>query len=281
MLVKDLMSTPVYIVSPEENVARARNLMLKHRIGRIVVAEGSTPIGIVTKKDLSRRLDQAEPQWRRRPIDNIPIKHVMSESLISLYPEATPVQAAELMIENDISGLPVVKGDALIGIVTKWDMIGYYSKLDIPTMVKEIMTKEVVTVHRHHTISHILYELEENAADRAVVIEGNGMPVGIITRSNLAFTKMYGARGDLPRKDVSMTRKDSYGGLKRYRYIREVPLVAEDIMSAPLITIGSEEPAVEAAKIMVRERINGIPVLNSEIQGMVTGADIIKAIRRG
>ncbi len=279
MKIKDIMSSPVYVVSPDENVARARNLMLRHKIGRLVIIENNKPIGIVTKKDISRRLNQAEPQWRRRPIDHIPIRKVMTESLITIFPDATPRQLAELMIENNIGGLPVVnsKGE-VTGIVTKWDLIRYFSELDLPLKVKELKIEPALTVHRHHTISHILHELDANSTDRAVVLEDNDMPVGIITSSNLAFTEMKDKKGGLPQKEIKMTRKESAAGKKQYRYISEVPLVAEDIMSCPLITIKSDDLATYAAGIMVKERINGLPVLGNGIMGIMTGDNIVKSI---
>lgn len=96
MKIKEIMSSPVYVVSPDETVARARNLMLRHKIGRLVLIENNKPIGIVTKKDIGRRLNQAEPQWRRRPIDHIPIRQVMTESLITIFPDASPRQSQNL-----------------------------------------------------------------------------------------------------------------------------------------------------------------------------------------
>lgn len=279
MKIKDIMSSPVYVVSPDETVARARNLMLRHKIGRLVIIHDNKPIGIVTKKDISRRLNQAEPQWRRRPIDHIPIRKVMTESLITIFPDATPRQLAELMIENNIGGLPVVnnKGE-VIGIVTKWDLIRYFSELTLPLKVKDMKIEPALTVHRHHTISHILHELDVNLMDRAVVLEGKDMPVGIITSSNLTFTEMKSKTGGLPQKEIKMTRKESAAGKKQYRYINEVPLVAEDIMSSPLLTVKSDDPATYAAGIMVKERINGLPVLGNGIMGILTGDNIIKSI---
>ena len=279
MKIKEIMSSPVYVVSPDENVARARNLMLRHKIGKLVIVENNKPIGIVTKKDISRRLDQAEPQWRRRPIDNIPIRNVMTESLITIFPDATPVQLAELMSENNISGLPVVNSrNEIIGIVTRWDLIRYFSELDLELKVKDLKIEPALTVHRHHTISHILYELESNSTDRAVVFEDNDKPVGIITNSNLAFTEMKSKTGDLPHKEIKMTRKESPAGRKQYRYIQDMPLVAEDIMSAPLISVKSEDLATDAARVMVKERINGVPVFGNGIMGILTGDNIVKAI---
>jgi CBS domain-containing protein len=279
MKIKEIMSSPVYVVSPEETVARARNLMLRHKIGRLVIIEGNKPIGVVTKKDISRRLDQAEPQWRRRPIDHIPIRKVMTESLITIFPDATPKQLAELMRDNNISGLPVVNNkNEVIGVVTKWDLIRYFSELPLELKVRDLKIEPALTVHRHHTISHILYELQINSSDRAVVLEDNDMPVGIITSSNLTFTEMQNKTGDLPQKEIKMTRKESYAGKKQYRYVRDMPLVAEDIMSSPLITVKSDDLATYAAGIMVKERINGLPVIGNGIMGILTGDNIVSSI---
>ena len=279
MKIREIMSSPVYVISPDETVARARNLMLRHKIGRLVLIENNKPIGIVTKKDISRRLNQAEPQWRRRPIDSIPIRQVMTESLITIYPDATPKQLSELMVENNIGGLPVVNNkDEVIGIVTKWDLIKYFSGLPLDMKVKDMKIEPAITVHRHHTISHIIYELDENSSDRAVVLEDNDKPVGIITSSNLAFTEMKGKTGGLPQKEIKMTRKESFAGNKQNRYIREVPLVAEDIMSSPLIIVNIEEKATYAAGIMVKEKINGVPVVGNGVMGILTGENIVNAI---
>ncbi|HMB46618.1 MAG TPA: CBS domain-containing protein [Candidatus Methanoperedens sp.] len=279
MKIKDIMSAPVYVVSPDETVARARNLMLRHKIGRLVIIEDNKPIGMVTKKDIVKRLNQAEPQWRRRPIDDIPVRKVMTESLITIFPDATPRQLAELMTENNIGGLPVVNNkDEVIGIATKWDLIRYFSKLELDLKVKDMKIEPALTVHRHHTISHIIHELQANSIDRAIVLEDNDKPVGIITNSNLTFTEMKDKTGGLPQKVIKMTRKDSSAGRKQNRYVDEVPLVAEDIMSSPIVNVNSEELATVAAGLMVKERINGLSVIGNGVMGILTGENIIKTI---
>jgi CBS domain-containing protein len=279
MKIKDIMSAPVYVVSPDENVARARNLMLRHKIGRLVIVEDNKPIGIVTKKDITRRLSQAEPQWRRRPIDDIPVRKVMTESLITIFPDATPRQLAELMSENNIGGLPVVNNkDEVMGIVTKWDLIKYFSKLELDLKVKDLKINPALTVHRHHTISHIIHELQANSIDRAIVLEDNDKPVGIITNSNLTFTEMKDKAGNLPQKEIKMTRKESSAGRKQNRYINEVPLVAEDIMTSPVVSVTGEDLATYAAGLMVKERINGLSVIGNGVMGILTGDNIIQIL---
>lgn len=279
MKIKDIMSAPVFVVSPDETVARARNLMLRHKIGRLVIIEDNKPIGIVTKKDIVKRLNQAEPQWRRRPIDDIPVRKVMTESMITIFPDATPKQLAELMTENNIGGLPVVNNkEEVIGIATKWDLIRYFSKLEIDLKVRDLQIDPALTVHRHHTISHIIHELQANSMDRAIVLEDNDKPVGIITNSNLTFTEMKDKTGGLPQKVIKMTRKESAAGRKQNRYVNEVPLVAEDIMSSPVVTVNNDDLATYAAGLMVKERINGLSVTGNGVLGILTGENIIKTI---
>jgi len=267
--------------------------MLKYNISRLVVIKEKLsekessksseviPIGIVTKADISHRLDQAEPQWRRRPIANIPISVIMTHDPITIYPEATPKQAAELLLENKISGIPVVKSESdnnIIGIVTKLDLIRYYSTLENNSGVKDIMDDFFVTVHRHHSISHVIHEMKSNDVDRVIVIDDNNKPVGIITTTNLALHKMTNPKGGLPQKDVKMARKNRDGGEKTFRSIKEVSIVAEDVMSEPIITLDENSKAVEAAEIMVDKHINGIPIVNNEIIGIVYAQKIIAKI---
>lgn len=290
MKVKEIMSAPVYSIGSDEPISRARNLMLKHSISRLVVVKNHMyeekpsqviPIGIVTKTDITKRLDQAEPKWRRRPIDNIPVNVVMTHNPITIYPEATPKQAAELLLENHISGLPVIKGESdqdVMGIITKLDLIRYYSTLNTDTCVKDIMEHVFITVHRHHTISHVIHEMKANEVERVIVIDDASQPVGIITNTNLTMNKMSNSEGGLPSKDLKMARKNRDGGEKIFRYIKEVSMVAEDIMSEPLITLNESSKAAEAAKIMVDKRINGIPIINDGIKGLINARNILKAI---
>ena len=203
----------------------------------------------------------------------------MTESLITIFPDATPRQLAELMTENNIGGLPVVNNkDEVIGIVTKWDLIKYFSKLELNLKVKDMHIDPALTVHRHHTISHIIHELEANSMDRAIVLEDNDKPVGIITNSNLTFTEMKDKTGGLPQKVIKMTRKESTAGRKQNRYVSEVPLVAEDIMSSPIVSVNGDDLATDAARIMVKEKINGLSVIGNGVMGILTGENIIKTI---
>ncbi|NMG82938.1 MAG: CBS domain-containing protein [Methanosarcinales archaeon] len=284
-MIKQCMSTQVYAVSADEPISRARNLMLKHDIGRlIVIGEENNPVGIVTKKDITKRLAQAEPTWRRRPIDNIPVSLVMTENLLNIHQEATVAQAAEIMLENEISGLPVIKKDnddvKLVGIITKHDLIRHYSTKEYITKVKDVMDTYVVTVNIHHTIDHALYEMDENNVNVVVVLTEGNKPAGVISRDNLAFTELTDANGNVYGREVKMARRDAAAGVKKYRYIREMPLVAEDVMAPLDNTVTSNERVVDAAKIMSTTGTKSLIVIDDEIVGILRADNILNEIKK-
>jgi len=277
--VKDYMTAPIYIIERNEPIQRARNLMFKYGIGRLPVLDGGRLVGIVTKYDITNRLNQATPEWRRRPIDKVPIQVVMTEKPITIFPDATMPQAAELMVENDISGLPVERDGELVGMVTTRDMMRYFSEQDIKATVGDMMNRNVLNVHRHHTIGHILEEMNVQGTSRALVYEDNNVPVGIVTRSGLTFSDIMGPKDEMETKNIKMTRKESPGGRKQYRYIRELPFVAEDIMTSPVITINPETLAVEAAKTLVEKSIIGMPVMEkNDVIGYFSADELVAEI---
>jgi len=145
----DVMSSPVYVIAPTDNVAYARNLMLRHRVSRLLIMEGNELQGILTKKDIAYRLRQSEPMWRRRPIDRIPVNILMAEDLITVTPEASVHDIAATMLDRDISGLPVVEDGKMVGIVTKLDVMRSAHVRGLPARVDEIM-EEAITVSRYH-----------------------------------------------------------------------------------------------------------------------------------
>jgi len=279
--VKDYMSAPIYVIERNEPIQRARNLMFKYAVGRLPVMDGGKLVGIVTKYDITNRLNQAAPEWRRRPIDKVPIQVVMTEKPITIFPDATMPQAAELLIENGISGLPVERDGEIVGMITSRDMMKYFSEQDLKATVGDLMSKNVLRVHRHHTIGHVLEEMNVQSQSRALVYEDNETPVGIVTRSGLTFSEIMGPKDEMETKNIKMTRKESTAGRKQYRYVKQMPFVAEDIMTSPIFTIGSEIKAVQASKTLVEKNIIGMPVLdNNEVVGYFSADEIITEVGR-
>lgn len=269
----EIMSTPVYAVSPKDNVARARNLMLRYGVSRLVVAEGDTLKGIVTKKDIGKRLSQAEPQWRRRPIDQIPVDIVATHKVITAKPDAPVHDVASTMLSHGISGI-VVYDKGILGIVTKHDMVKYFTLIGCPLRVGDMMSEKVVTVSRHHTINSVIEIMEENGVDRVIVRNGGPLTayVGIITLDDLGFVSMDFR--DV--KSIKETHRAVRAGPKKLRGVREAMMVAEDVMSVPLVSVDKNAMAVEAAKTMLEHNYDMLPVIDGELLGGFNVESIIR-----
>jgi len=271
--VSEIMKTPVFAVSPKDNVARARNLMLRHGVSRLVVAEGDTLKGIVTKKDIGIRLGQAEPQWRRRPIDQIPVDLVATRDVITVKPNTQIKDVASTMLCHKVSGL-VVYDDSINGIVTKHDLVEYFTLLGSPFRVGDMMSEKVVTVSRHHTINHVIDLMAENCTDRVIVHDGGQETayVGMVTLDDLGFVSMD-FRDVKPIKEA---HRMVAGGPKMLRGVRDVMMVAEDVMSTPLISVKKDAKALDAARIMLEHNFDMLPVINGKLHGEFNVESILK-----
>jgi CBS domain-containing protein len=279
MKVEDVMNDEVIVMQENEQVSHARNLMLKHGLSRVVVVDSEgKPVGIVTEKDLSRKMKGNGPEWKRRPIDKILIGRTMSENLITTDPENDIRNVVESMLKNRISSIPVLDDDGLAGIITKTDLLNFYNtKYQGKWKVSDLMSKEVITVNENHSIAHVIGVMEENQISKIVVIRDN-QPVGIITPENISFASVEDPEMGVAVEKIYFIRNSNGKDKKNFRLISM--FTAGDIMKNDLTTIGQEEDAAKAGEIMIKERLSGLSVVDDgEIVGILTKTDLIRGIQ--
>jgi acetoin utilization protein AcuB len=133
MLVGGRMSHPVITISPEMPIVDALNLMKRERIRRAPVVKGGNLVGIVSDKDLLNASPSPVTSlsvWEMNYLlSKITVKEVMTKKVISVL-ENTPIEeAARIMVDNKIGGLPVMRGDDLVGIITETDLFKIFLEL--------------------------------------------------------------------------------------------------------------------------------------------------------
>jgi CBS domain-containing protein len=199
---------------------------------------------------------------------------------VSVTPATSVRDIAALMVARDFSGLPVIDGGKLVGMVTKTDILRSASAKNLPIGVGDLMT-EAVTVNRYHSLDHLINLMSERN-EPLVVVNDDGTLAGIITEGNLAFFKYNtDTSTGLPERDVKMLRKGESGGRKRFRYVMEVHGVAEDIMSRPVITLGKEERVTAAIGLMEKNHISSVVVVEGmNLAGVVKRDDIIREVAK-
>ncbi len=279
MEIKEVMNPEVFVVQENEQVGHARNLMLSHGISRVVVVNGDgKPVGMVTEKDITRKLKGNGPKWKSRPIDKISVRRIMSSDPITASPNDEIHTAIELLIKNNVGSIPIVDDDGLAGIITKTDLMKVYTdKLKGRWKVSDLMTSDVITVNENHTIAHVINTMEKNKIGKIVVIRDNE-PVGIITHENISF-----AHVEDPETGVSVEKIYFIRNLegKSKRNVRLVSMMtAGDIMQNHLVKISGDEDAANAADMMVKNNISGLPVVDGDsLVGVITKTDLIRGIQ--
>ena len=112
--VRDVMSSPVHVLQPDETVQEAAHWMKMLDIGWLPVCDGDRPCGALTDRDIALRV-LAE---RRTPRD-ARVGDVMHPGLVCVRDDQTLLQAAEEMSRHRLRRLPVVaRSGRLVGIVS-------------------------------------------------------------------------------------------------------------------------------------------------------------------
>jgi CBS domain-containing protein len=279
MKASDVMSAPVHVIAPSETVAHARRLMVRHHISRLPVMDGDVLSGIITKKDLAYRLRQSEPIWRRRPIDRIPVSVLAVPDPIVVAPATGIREISALFIGNNISCVPVVEEDVVVGIVTKSDLMKSALVRNLSCPVTDVM-EDVAIVSRFHSLDHVIDVMSERN-DKVVVTDNDGTIAGIITETNLAFFDNEQKIAGVVEKGIMVRRRQQPRGARGAGALFLAPVIAEDIMTSPVITTPLETPVNRAVSIMNRHQINSLVVVDkSDIAGIIKRDDIIMEVAK-
>lgn len=133
MLVGERMSHPVISIHADLPVVDALNLMKRERIRRTPVVRDGKMIGIVSDKDLLNASPSPATSlsvWEMNYLlSKIKVKDVMTKNVLTVA-EDTPIEeAARIMADNKIGGLPVMRDDHIVGIITETDLFKIFLEL--------------------------------------------------------------------------------------------------------------------------------------------------------
>jgi len=266
------------IVSTDTPLLEARSILLRHKIGRLIVARNDKPVGIITEKDLVRAIYYLAG----KPLEAIRVGDFMSRELVTITEKDTIHDCAKLMLSHKISSIIVLKKDGtLAGIITKTDLASVFlTQSSTPLLVSKIMTKKVITVKPADSLLFVESVLINNKISR-VVVERKKMPVGIITHRDFIPAKMpLWIKQYADPKEV----EDFTSSLSPYEYKANqlsylLNFIAADIMTPNPVVIEATDDVSAVALLMIRHGISGLPVVkNSLLVGIITKTDIVKAI---
>jgi CBS domain-containing protein/nucleotide-binding universal stress UspA family protein len=127
MQVKTLMKMRVVTIPADATLGQAREVMAVERVPALPVVRGAGLVGMFTDRDARRVAPSTVPALARYEwplwLDRIPVADAMTREVVAIPPNASVSEAARLLASMDIGALPVVDGDALVGLISSSDVM--------------------------------------------------------------------------------------------------------------------------------------------------------------
>ena len=117
MNIRDVMTPNPRTVSPSDSIQSAARIMREEDTGVVPVVDNGRAIGVVTDRDIVvRAVAEGDVPAERR------VRDIATTPLVSVTPDTSTRDAAELMSEHQVRRLPVIENERLVGIVSLGDL---------------------------------------------------------------------------------------------------------------------------------------------------------------
>lgn len=254
--VREVMEKDFPIVSKDETLYHAVKVMEKYGYDRVVVVKEGRLVGIATKKDILMKL--GTERTRRTTTGRMHISSFMTPNPLTVTPDSTVGEAAKTMISKEISSLPVLEGDKLVGLVTKWTIAKLLEDVDVP--VREVMSSSPMAVKLTDRILHVRQLILNEGLTFIPVIDEDGRVIGAISIDEVADA-LFAFHDIVPEK---------------HRKERIQHLLVSDVMRLRPPRVQATDPLGETIKEMRKRDYRGAIVVDNEDRpiGVVTLTDI-------
>ncbi len=255
--VKDLMSRNPMTSSPDEEVSKVLGMMRQHDIHEVPVVRGETFLGMVSYATVLQRR-------------NLPMTTRIESLLVrppAIHEEDVLPPVAEILMSSGFRALPVLEGERLVGLVSRTDLARAIAEApdlaDLP--IPRVMTPDPHVVQEEETVRRardLMRELDERALP---VVDAKGKVTGVVGLKDLvevfARPRERATRGDV-------------GGERT-----PVDVEVKGVMSTPPVTVGVEQSAAEAARLMDEFGISSVVVVDGGRPiGIVTQVDLLEQL---
>ncbi len=138
MDVKDVMVKEIITVNPTTKIRDAVELMNKNQIGCLVVTRKGKPVGIMTERDVLKKI-----VCRCKNPEQTRVSEIMSKPLIVGRVDMDWLEAVKLMLDRNIKKLPILDDERLVGLVTLTDIarMRMLQALEIDTLTFGILSR--------------------------------------------------------------------------------------------------------------------------------------------
>jgi len=248
-------------LSKSDSLYNALKELRKQKTDRALIYDGDTLVGIITKKDVVRKIPIAKSKYKRIPISQLHLSSIMSSPAITLPHDASVLKAARIMLEKNISSIPVTKNSHVTALFTKWNIASLM--VESTVLVKDIATYPVKVISKYSSIIFARRLIIDEGISTLPVVDDRNNLVGILTVDELTDALV-----DLIN---ILAEGGSKEGLRR--------IGVGEIMRPLLPKVRSDDTVGKAASLILSEGVRGVIVVDESdnISGIITLTDLTKS----
>ena len=275
MKVEDVMSKELIVGYVPGTIKDALSILAKHNVSGmpILKKETKTVAGVLTRSDIFKNPDEDQ------------LALIMSDEFHFVKPDHDIVDAAKLLYENRIHGLPVLNNrNNLMGIISPTDILKHLPD-NINEKIEDYFTNLVVPVYQDTPLDIVMEIINVTRENALPVLNDDRKLCGIVTDGDLF--KLSHIRESVSQTDMGMGGDEdewTWEGIRdtvRLHYstsevaLPQVPV--KEVMISDVKKATKNTPVHDVAEKLVKNKISHMPVVDSEdrLIGMVTDIDLM------
>jgi len=274
---KDYRNIPLTI-KYESNLDDVFKKIIDEKKSRLLVTENNKIMGLVSEKDLGFFLLSDNT---KRKLDEILLSEIVKK-IISVDEKTGLDQCADMMLKNGIGSLMITSNDDISGILTKTDLVRYFSKTHPgEKIVGEYMSPYYAWQYSDTLLYRVVLKMIDEKISRVILRNHDEMPVGIVTFRDLFELALKQGKYEYildntdPVISVIFPRQgfiseSGFGGSTK----------VDEIMSKNIVSVNYDDDLAKTGELMLEKNINGVGVLSKHgtIIGIISKTDIVKAL---
>ncbi|MEM0350843.1 MAG: CBS domain-containing protein [Archaeoglobaceae archaeon] len=276
MKAKDIMNAKVIYATLPSNRQTVLQLFKEYGISAVPVLKEGKLVGIITRKDLLRKIDEDQ------------VALLMTPNPVSVSVDDTVEKVVKILSTTPFRRLPVLEGERLAGIITVRDIVKKIAEMNINVPVKKYVSPQIVCVWEETPLNVVGEIMRLSNAEICGVLNEDDQLVGIVDEKIMLGEALI---EDFLLRSMHSSSSDtddkwSWDGMRdltvRYFEVSVVKLPRDPVKKfmKPADFVYPQTSISKCARKMVKDDLDCIPVLDSfnRVAGIVKDKDLIRVL---
>ncbi|MCL2296034.1 MAG: CBS domain-containing protein [Methanomassiliicoccaceae archaeon] len=272
--VADIMTTAPIVAEVPGSRSDAINMMVRNKLTGLPVVRASDGklMGIVSRRDIFRKFDEDQ------------LSLIMKRECITVTPDISVVNVANIFVSKRIHRIPVIEDGRLVGIVTPTDLLREIAEMKTPLTAEDAIRTTCVTAYEGEPLAYTVVSMRISDVPAVPVLDIKGKLVGILTDRDLFSDQTADAEAML-RLGIKDSELAGYRNVLPLfyaatdKYIPDETTVHDYMIKDPK-TVFKKTPLNDVARIMIQKDFGQLPVhgTKDELVGMIYDVDVLCAL---